>query len=186
MNVSQNKFLIVKPSVRLTPHIIPVIVGLDEEFESAGLVAYVTSGQRSSGDQLKTIISYCHRYNIAQDYPEVLTCLPEDKEGGLYIWQPAWSKLLNIGVIINPPYPAKVLMDYWRNGVNKKGMIIGHSPHYPGLAFDIGGGIDHDITNELVVVKRAYEKTPRIPGFKGYLPERKNNCIHIDCHRVHV
>lgn len=191
MNVYDNKNLIVKPSVRLTPHITPVIALLDAEFKAAGFIAYVTSGQRTSGDQLNTIIQYCVRYGVDKEFPEIMECTAEEKNSeGLFVWQKAWSRLLNIGVIINPPYPAKVLFDYVRDilvgGVwkktNKKGMIIGHSPHYFGLAFDIGGGTDHDIANELAVVKKAYEK--KLPGLKGYLPERKNNCVHCDCLKV--
>lgn len=184
MNVYDNTNLIVKSSVRLTPHIIPVILRMDAEFKAAGVIAYVTSGQRTAGDQLNTIVRYCIRYGVDKEYPEVIDCIAEDRESGLFTWQKAWSRLLNLGVIINPPYPAKVLMDYWRNGVNKKGDLIGHSPHYFGLAFDIGGGLDHDISNELAVVKKAYAKG--LEGLKGFLPERKNNCIHCDCNKVAI
>lgn len=179
MSVYDNKFLVVRPRVRLTPKIIPVIAAGELFFEKHGLVAYVTSGQRSSEDQLTTIRNYVVRYRLDDEYPEVLDCLATDKTDGLYDWQKAWSKLLNIGVIINPPYPAKALYDYWRSGVNKKGYIIGHSPHYFGNAFDIGGGLDHDIRNELVVVEDMMRS--KVKGMKGFLPERNNNCIHIDC-----
>lgn len=179
MSVRENKFLIVKPRVRLTPIIIPVIEQGELFFQKHNIIAYVTSGQRTSEDQLTTIKNYLIRYRLDDDYPEAMDCLATDKIDGQYVWQKGWSKLLNVGVIINPPYPAVALYDYWRNGVNKRGMVIAHSPHYFGQAFDIGGGLDHDISNELLVVKDMMES--KVNGMKGYLPERKNNCVHIDC-----
>jgi hypothetical protein len=184
MGVEANKFLIVKPGVVLTPHIEPVILEMENDFKEANLVAYVTSGERTSGDQLRTIQKYAARYTRVQDeFPEIKTAdvlkkiaLPDGTK--VFSWQRAWSRLLNIGVIINPPVPAACLYDYIRNGVNKKGQTIGHSPHYYGKAFDIGGGLDHDIKNELPVVQKALARG--IKGMKGYLPERANNCIHVD------
>lgn len=184
MNVLDNEFLIVDDDVKLTPVIIPVICGADKIFKREGLKSRVTSGLRTSRDQLDTIVKYCKRYNIDAEFPEILTCGINDKidfgqSGKIYTWARAWSKLLEIGVIINPPFPAKCLFDYWRDGRNKKGQMIGHSPHYYGNAFDNGGGLDHDITNELVCWEIA--KREKLPGFKFALPERKNNCVHIDC-----
>ena len=185
MNAYDNKFLIVKPSVRLTPIIIPVIIGMDKYFQEANVIGYVTSGQRSSMDQLETIRKYAVRYKIDKEFPEILTTIVMDKnEDGTYVWQRPWSRLLNRGIIINPPMPAKVLFDYIRNGKNKKGAIIGHSPHHDGRAFDIGGNVDHDITNELPPVQKAF--ADKLPGMKGFLPERNNNCIHIDCLPISV
>lgn len=184
MNAKDNKFLKVKPGVALNMTIEPVIVDLDKYFEEAGLVAWVTSGERSSQDQLETIRKYCDRYHVDDEFPEIKVCGVLDKinfgEGKkLYTWQRAWSRLLNKGVIINPPLPAEVLFDYIRNGVNKKGTTIGHSPHYYGRAFDIGGGLDHDITNELKIVQLALDEGMK--GLKGCLAERMNNCVHCDC-----
>lgn len=185
MGVESNKFLIVNNGVVLTPAITPVIIDMENDFREAGLVAHVTSGERTSGDQLRTIQKYANRYiKVQEEFPEIKTASVLAKislENGdkIFSWQRAWSRLLNIGVIINPPVPAIVLFDYVRNGVNRKGQTIGYSPHYFGKAFDIGGGVDHDITNELEVVKKAFAR--RITGFKGYLPERNNNAIHCDC-----
>lgn len=97
----------------------------------------------------------------------------------IYGWQLLWSKLLNIGIIINPPIEAEVLFDYISGGVNKKGITIKESVHSKGLAFDISGGEDHDPSNELARVKQALEA--KLPGLKGYTLERKNNCLHVDC-----
>lgn len=185
MGVEANKFLIVKRGVKLTPTIIPVIIALDKKFEEAGLKAYVTSGERTSEDQLTIIKKYAERYKqVQEEFPEIKTAqvltkitLPDGIK--VFSWQRAWSRLLSMSVIINPPVPANAMFDYIRNGVNKKGQQIGYSPHYYGKAFDVGGGLDHDITNELKVIEAAFKEG--IAGFKGYLAERANNAIHCDC-----
>lgn len=184
LTVDNNTFLIVNVGVRLTVDIIPVIIALDTYFAAEGIKANVTSGERTSQDQLNIIVRYAKRYDVHKEFPEILTCGVYDTidfgEGKkLFTWQRAWSRLLNIDVIINPPRQAKPLFDYWRYGVNRKGTMIGLSPHFYGKAFDIGGGTDHDITNEMKVVQRAF-KEKKIPGFKNYLAERKNNCVHCD------
>lgn len=186
MNVSENKFLTVNVGVRLTADIIPVICGLDQYFKEANLKACVTSGERNSQDQLDIIRKYCKRYGVDKEFPEITHCSLTDKiDFGngvkIFTWQRAWSRLLNTNVIVNPPFPAKVLFDYFRDGSteNKKGVEVGYSPHFYGKAFDIGGGVDHDITNELAVIEKAV-KEKKIPGLKGFLKERKNNCVHVD------
>lgn len=189
MNAEDNKFLRVKnKSVLLNEIIEPVIVYLDKYFEAANLKATVTSGERTSECQLDIIRQYAIRYKVDEEYPDILDCSVLGKtivDGVKYFaWQHAWSRLLNLGVIINPPLPAKCLFDYWRGSVNKKGTIIGYSPHYWGKAFDIGGGLDHDISNEIEVVQKALND--KVQGLKGYLAERKNNCVHVDCYPVPV
>lgn len=181
MNAHENKWLIVKPGVILTEHINPVIVALDAYFKEANLKAYVTSGLRDSNSQLRIIRNALVNNRLAADYEEAF----EDISGkfiwesqSVYNWQPGWSKLLNIGYIVNPPFPAKVLMDYYRPGSpeNKKGQIIGQTPHASGRAFDIGGNSD-GISNEAAILNRAMGK---VPGMKGFLLERNNNAIHVD------
>ncbi|HUQ67175.1 MAG TPA: hypothetical protein VM101_13520 [Flavitalea sp.] len=178
-----NEYLIIQPAVKLTQTIIPVIEAFDAFFKEAGIKAFVTSGERTSEDQLNVIRMYSKRYEVDKEFPEILTCGVADKidfgTTKIYTWSRAWSRLLNKGIIVNPPRPEKVLFDYIRDGVNKKGQEIGYSPHFFGRSFDIGGGVDHDITNELKVVEKAFKA--KVRGFKGYLPERNNNAIHIDC-----
>jgi hypothetical protein len=182
MDVFKNEWLQVRRGVRTTPIIEPVILALDAYFKEANLKATVTSGERTSGDQLTIIRNYAKSFKVDQEFKEILTCGVLDKidfgSEKIFTWQRAWSRLLNIGVIVNPPVQAKVLFDYVRDGVNKKGQIINQSPHYYGKAFDIGGGVDHDPTNELEVLKKAMGK---VRGLKGYLLERKQNCLHVDC-----
>src|SRR6188768_326579 len=130
-----NKWLLLKNSVKLTEHIDPVIHALDEYFKEANLVAYVTSGLRGPEDQLRIIRNEIVRRAI-QGYsdifdPDALNKKIQYEEREVYAWQPAWSKLLSLGFIVNPPYPAVVLLDYFRPGstTNRKGQLIGDSPH---------------------------------------------------------
>jgi hypothetical protein len=177
-----NRFLTVNAGVVLTDVIDPVIHALDTWFESNPAV--VTSGLRTAEQQLSIIRHYAVRFGLARDYPDMMKPDVEaaiDFQGRqVYAWQPVWSALLNRGVIINPPLRAEVLFDYWKDGVNKKGRIIPPSAHFNGTCFDIGGGPDHDVSNELAVINAVVD-IAKPPGMVGFLVERKNNCIHIDC-----
>lgn len=130
-----------------------------------------TSGIREPEDSLRIIRQYLRSKNLAVKYPDAMTCdINAKDQDGNYVWQMAWSHLLNIGVIINPPLEAVCLMDYIRNGVNKKGQKIRQSPHVRKTALDLSG------TDSEVIVKRLVEDKM----IRGYLLERENNCIHMD------
>jgi hypothetical protein len=181
MGASQNKWLLARPGVVLTEHIEPVIVALDVYFEAAGHKSYVTSGLRTPADQLRIIQNALVNHRLGDEYESAFQDIGkkmqfEGKE--VYVWQPGWSKLLNLGFIVNPPYDAEVLFDYVRPGSteNKKGKMIYQSPHTRGMAFDIGGGPD-GLDNELNIIKLAMGK---IKALRGYLLERNNNCLHVD------
>jgi hypothetical protein len=131
----------------------------------------VTSVIREPDDSLRIIREYMKEGGLDKKYPEAMACNILDKtEAGQYVWQMGWSALLNAGVIVNPPYSAVCLMDYIRDGANKKGQIIGQSPHVKKKAFDLSG------LDSLTIVKRLVEDKK----IRGYLPERKNNCLHCD------
>ena len=175
-----NKFLTVRKGVVLTENIDPVIAALDIYFQNANLKAVVTSGFRSPEDQLRIIRSAVINHRLADEFPGVFDDIGKKVQYGgeeIYSRQLGWSKLLNPNFIVNPPYDAKVLFDYVRPGSkeNKKGKMIYQSPHTRGTAFDIGGGPD-GLDNELAVIKAA-----NVKGLKGYLLERNNNCLHVDC-----
>jgi hypothetical protein len=132
----------------------------------------VTSVIREPEDSLRIIRQFLRSEGLSNKYPDAMTCGILDKIPGTnqYVWQMAWSNLLNIGIIINPPYEAVCLMDYFRNGVNKKGHKIGQSPHVRKTAFDLSG------LDSLTIVKRIVEDKL----IRGYLVERKQNCLHCD------
>lgn len=182
-NPRDNKFLILCEGIVRTSITDSVISKLDKYFEQSELHAKVTSILRTQEKQLEIIQSYLIRYKLDGEYQDTMTCHVEDyhtndKNEKIYAWQLAWSKLLNIGIIINPPVKAVVLLDYIKQGVNKKGEFIPESNHFSGKAFDIGGG--SDISEELYVVSDAMKKD-KLLGIKNYVVERQNNCLHINC-----
>lgn len=186
MDATKNTHLIVKPKVVLTPIIIPVIVALDTYFRKHDIKAFVTSGLRSPEDQLEIIRNQIRARGLDKLFPEVFLGINEkvkyyDKT--VYAWQLAWSKLLNLGFVVNPPYTAECLLDYYRPGSsdNRKGKFIGQSPHATGSAFDIGGG-PNGINDELIPVREAVND--KLPGLKGFLAEHGNNAIHCDCTKI--
>lgn len=179
---TENKFLIVKAGVVLTPRIERTIVALDKYFEEANHIAYVTSGLRNPAGQLDVIRGYLEKKGLKLDYKDTFLYdvnkkIEHDKFGSIYSWQLGWSKLLNLGVIINPPASAHVLMDYIRNGVNKKGLIIHGSPHFKGGSFDTGGGAN-GIADETAILQKALKA--KDTGLINILPERENNANHCD------
>ncbi len=190
MRAADNKYLIVKSGVILTPIVEPVIVALDQWFQAAGLRAYVTRALTDAYGQLDTVQTYIKVRGLEKMYPEAMLCRnPMDMIGKFYAWQLAWSHLLNLKVIINPPLAAVCLMDYYGpdgKGTNRKGKLIIQTPHMNPVStgkgcFDIGGktGMDPTINDELVIVKNAEKKG--IKGMIHVLPEHNNNAIHIDC-----
>lgn len=190
MRASDNKYLLLNPGVILTPIVEPVIVALDQVFQAAGKRAYVTRALTDANGQLETIKTYLRVKGLDKKYPEAMLCTnPTDKLGQYYVWQLAWSNLLNSGLIINPALDAICLMDYFGTdgiGSNRKGKLIHHTPHMnpPSTGkgcFDIGGrsGADKTIKDELLIILPAFKKG--IKGLINILPEHGNNCIHCDC-----
>jgi len=183
MTSYNNKFLKVKDGVVLTPIIDKVITSLDPYFEKHP--SFVTSGLRTPNDQLRIIRNALTSHGLANEFKDAFEKQIFDRitfQGeSVYAWQPGWSKLLNIGFVVNPPYTAKALFDYFRPGSadNRKGKIIGQTPHKDGTAFDIGGGAN-GITDELACIQKAMGD--KLPGLKGFLAEHGNNAVHCDCY----
>lgn len=180
-----DEWLIIRSGVVLTPIIEPVIEALKPWFERQEVRAWVTSGLRDPSSQLRIIRNLAIEKGIDQEFSAIKSCKIDDviDFGGRTVraWQPAWSRLLNLSVLVNPPVPAEALFDQHRDGVlyAKAGRIIGPSPHFAGTAFDIGGG-EGGIKEELPVVRDAF-MSGTIAGMKGFKAEHNNNAIHIDC-----
>lgn len=182
MNAKNNKFLKVNSNVVLNPLLEKVIVALDKHFEKANLKAVVTSGVRTSEDQLRIIRQYLNSTGLAVDYPEALAGDVTDKnQEGNYIWQMGWSALLNKGIIINPPLKAKLLMNYFNaQGVNRKGSEFNQTAHASGVCVDLGGGAN-GLNDELAVVSEAAKEIPEIVS---WVVERQNNCLHLNLKKI--
>lgn len=180
----QNKFLILKNGVVRTAQTDPVIVRLDAYFGERNHRAWVTSILRDPAAQLRLIQDYCRQRNIKYTQIHWATVQSRmDFQGReVYQWQPAWSALLSLGLIVSPPLDAECLMDYWREGINKKGRMIPASRHQLGTEFDIGGrgGSDATVADEVAIVQEARRRDPAI-GIRAYTIERMNNCLHISC-----
>lgn len=182
MSTINNKFLIVLPSVKLTPIIEAVIIGLEPYFASAGKTAVVTSGLRDAIDQLRVIRQYLTKKELDKIYPAAMTCQVTDMvDQEDYVWQTAWSHLLHIGVIINPPLAAKCLMDYFVGTKNRKGVLFNQTSHAKGTAFNIGGG-GNGIEDEAIVIQKALDK--KLEGLVSFVRERENNALHCNCKKV--
>lgn len=178
MTSKDNKWLIVNSKVKLTPVIEPVIIALDKYFEAANFKAAVTSGLRDANDQLEVIRGYLTKKGIAKQYPQAMAGRVDDYEFGEYSWQMAWSHLLHLGIIINPPLKAKCLMHTTFDKVDRFGKVINQTPHAKGTAFNIGGG-GNGVTDEAAILQKAL--ADKIPGLASFLVERENNAVHCNC-----
>ncbi len=184
MKSKENKFLKVNDGVVLDEFLDAVAVKLDKEFEAAGLHALLTSGIRTAEDQLRIIRQYLKQEGLHTTYPDAMSCKVTDQvtlnNEIVYVWQKAWSNLLNVGVIINPPLRAKLLMDYFVSaGVNRKGHIYEQTAHASKKCLDIGGA-KNGINDEMAVLEKAMKNIPEIISL---VKERKNNCAHINLKR---
>ena len=186
MSAGNNKWLVVRRGVILTPSIEPVIVELDGYFEAVQLIAYVTDGLRTRKDQIELIRRKALRHSLQNIYLDLETANLEQivaagKQNQPY-WQILWSQLLSIGELINPPEPAIAEFDYIhpKRGHIPAGHLVGTSPHFKGTSFDVGGGKD-GISQEVAVLEGAIE---RVHGLLDITPEPMNNAIHCDCRLV--
>jgi hypothetical protein len=181
MSAIDNKWLKVLPSVVLTPTIEPVIIALEPFFEKANHVAYVTSGFRDGVNQLGVIRKYLVAKGLDTKYPEAMTCKVSDFSGFNYVWQMAWSNLLAVGVIINPPLSARCLMHTTFDKRDRFKALINQTPHARGTAFDIGGS-ENGISDEAVIIQKALQA--KVPGLLDFLAEHENNAVHCDCAKI--
>jgi hypothetical protein len=183
---TKNKWLVVIPGVILTASIDAVIFNLDSFLKDQDKVRYVTSGLRDGINQLRVIIEYCQSYDIPVNFvKEDLSVKILNTDN--YIWQDAWSKLRQAGLIINPPFACACLYDHEKNGeFIKAGIIIPASPHSKGTCFDIsawrGNQTESETKNvddEVEIIKSAMEQDSNL-GIISYVIERANNCLHIN------
>lgn len=171
----------IRPGVVTTPTIIDTLDAIAPF--AFGTVLDVTSGLRTPEQQLAIIGKYAAfngtffpEYEPGNVHDKVLV---PDAGRELYRWQRTWSRLLLLGIIVNPPLAAEVLEDYIRDGVNKKGELIQGSPHYTGHAFDLSGGRNGVNMQELKTILHGAKEAGA--PIRRFLVERQNNAIHVDC-----
>lgn len=168
-------WLRVREGVKTSLFIRDYIHRLEKYFEADKVMAEVTSGYREPTDQLQLIIDKSRDYGISTvgfDKNDVLT------KNGLYVWQIAWSQLLEKGFIINPPIDAVCLYDYVSpfTGELMRGKVIPASPHSRGTAFDIAG----------VSAARVLDAAIAAGEMIKYRVERVNNATHVDIIAPHI
>lgn len=190
----KNKNIIVDfvkhPNLVLTLVIDAALVELDPFFE--GCKTYATSGLRDAYSQLRIIRNFLKQQNISNLYPKVMdvNLKPQEMEydgvlkENIYVWQWAWSHLLNKKIIINPPLAAICLMDYFGidgKGPNKKGQLIPQTNHANGLAVNLGGG-GNGIDDELACMKKAQAAKVKCLATHGepVVAERGQNALHLN------
>jgi hypothetical protein len=168
-----------RPGIKLNDRLSAVIQQLAPF--AGDVILTITSGIRDPEDQLSSIGKYAvargvkfAEYEVGNLYDKV--SLP-DIGGEVYRWQQTWSRLLHLGVIINPPLAAHCLEDYHHptKGHVPRGTLIQGSPHFRGTAFDISGA--NNLEEVIGVVTTAKAGGAEI---KDFLVERENNCVHID------
>ena len=97
----------------------------------------VTRGHSMPQEQLAIIERFGNDHGCI--FPEFVSNGPVDLKvvlaglGLVYHWQRTWSRLLHMGVVVNPPLSAPCLDDYTRpSGENMKGKLIDESAHISG------------------------------------------------------
>ena len=176
-----------RPWVKSTPEIDDVLSALEPFAAEAGVKMIITSGLRDPQDQLRVIAGYATDQGVS--FPEFDAYDPHKKirladEQEVYAWQRTWSRLLFLGIIINPPLAAVCLEDYVRpTGENMKGKLLQGSVHGEGKAFDEQADGDlqdqvDEVPKKVAVLAKAKAAGVKIKGWKI---ERKNNAIHVDC-----
>ena len=176
MMSEQNKYLKLRQGVDLTDVIDSRIALLDSYFQD--YPCEVTSGLRTAQHQLDLIIQKCSNHGFP--IPNASLDNPDS-------WLNGWGKLLTVGEMINPPYPAKAPFDYVKPNGEKRsaGNLIGISNHMQGHAFDIGGfnqelKQSRDLMKVQEIVSEADKKEGNII-IAGMLLEPVNGALHIDC-----
>jgi hypothetical protein len=164
-----------RKQVVLTPYLESIVSQIEPH--TGAHVVRLTSGVRTALEQVGIIAYWALKMGV--NFPEFD---PHDLHGQteiegklLYRWQRTWSKLLNLGIIVNPPLAAVCLEDYIVNGHNKKGEVIHESPHQKSTALDFV--CDEGVDVMLGIVKKA--KVAGVP-IRGYRVERKQYCVHTD------
>lgn len=177
------------------------ILALIEPF-SDGYTIKATRGHSSPMEQLRIIEFYAKRDGVLLKpfehdnlYGRVFD---RNENQEIYLWQPAWSALLNLyhitkgkkGKKINPPLAAICLRDYANSaGVNQRGKIIQPSPHIAGgksgaWPIDFSGKILNSFGNELIsldiVADIMHEAQLSKVPITNITVEIGNNCVHID------
>jgi hypothetical protein len=109
--------------------------------------------------------------------------------GLVYHWQRTWSRLLHLGVVVNPPLPAICLDDYTRpSGEKMQGKLVHESTHISGQAngcwpidfsAKVNGVVNFELVRDILATAQAASA-----GIKEIKVEHGNGCVHIDTIKI--
>lgn len=160
----------------------PFTVGLDME---------VTRGHDTPRGQLQTIAKYAKQNGVYfpefdPEIEDIGAIVDIPTVGRVKTWERTWGKLLNIGVIINPPQTGTCYFPYVRpSGEQMLGKTIDPSPHIKPLNDPNPCPIDWSIkvngVANIVLAQKILNKAKEAgAGIRKIVPESRNGCIHTD------
>jgi hypothetical protein len=183
-----------KAQKKIISNIEPFTTGLDME---------VTRGHSTPREQLETIAKLATENGVF--FPEfdsavkdMETIIDIPTVGRVYTWARTVSKLLNIGVVVNPPIRMICLFPYERpSGEQMMGKGINPSPHikpvptdeevdegnYDPCPIDFSAKVN-GISNLLLARQIMVRAMAAGAGIKFVKPEPKNGCIHNDTEKI--
>lgn len=181
----------IRPGVVLTDSISAGIKELDAAYAKGRILGEVTSGLRTEEQQLQVIKDKARKAGITHEFSFFYTMTLKSEtmfeDSLVFEWQIVWSRLMNLDYDINPPYPAKLLMDRMKYGINKKGKLYPKTEHAFGISFDVEGR--HPLTDEVMLDEYTdglleAMNLGKTPSIVSYTKEAVNVCLHVNCKLV--
>lgn len=150
---------------------------------TTGLDLLVTRGHATPLAQLTTIARFARIHGVK--FPEFKPLNVDEMieipgVGLVYRWQRTHSRLLHLGVIVNPPRTCTILESYVRaTGEQMLGKLMDPSPHITGDPIDFSQKVNGiaNITLCANILGRARQAGV---GIKHIKIERVNGCCHCD------
>lgn len=120
-----------KPEAKFDPYQESVLSMIDDMFPTLGLLA--SRGHCTPQEQLHIIGAYSQGFQYPEFEPQDPHKTAEVEYEGKHIIKPAWwrtwGECLHRGIVVNPPFAEVVPFDYFKNGVNQKGVMKHASNH---------------------------------------------------------
>jgi len=167
-----------------------VISMIEDMFPNIGLTA--TRGHSTPIEQLHIIGGYTQGFHYPEfDAQDVHGESDVEYEGQMIRkpkWWRTWGEGLHRNIIANPPLAAIVPYDYFKDGVNQKGMLKHASDHIKPVVLDFtkdtcpidwSQKIDGEPDIERVATCMKQAKISGVP-IANIKVEHGNGCVHID------
>ncbi|MEK6744279.1 MAG: hypothetical protein AABZ15_11735 [Nitrospirota bacterium] len=154
---------------------------------TTGLDLRVTRGHSTPLSQLSTIAKLAKEYKVSfpefsQDNVDEMVEVPG--VGLVYRWQRTHSRLLHIGVIVNPPRTCTILESYVRpTGEEMLGKLMDPSPHITSDPIDFSQKVN-GVPNIKLAARILTRAKAAGAGIKYVKIENVNGCCHCDLERT--